>query len=137
MALGFTTSSAFGSLTVLPDKGMTRQATPQVRRVNFGDGYEQRTTFGINSVKEEYNVAFKNRTRGEIENIAGFLKSLKGVTSFVFTVPDHASTEEVTGILDNTTDDEKSIRVVCDSFSENYQYENFYSLTAKFRRVYE
>ena len=137
MALGFTTSSDFGSLTVLPDKGMTRQATPQVRRVNFGDGYEQRTTFGINSVKEEYNVTFKNRTRGEIENIAGFLKSLKGVTSFVFTVPDHASTEETTGVLDSSIDNEKSIRVVCDSFSENYQYEDFYSLTAKFRRVYE
>ena len=38
MALGFTTSSDFGSLNVLPDKGMTRQATPQVRRVNFGEG---------------------------------------------------------------------------------------------------
>ena len=50
MALGFTTSSDFGSLNVFPDKGMTRQATPQVRRVNFGDGYEQRTTYGINSV---------------------------------------------------------------------------------------
>ena len=137
MALGFTTSSAFGSLTVLPDKGMTRKAVPQVRRVNFGDGYEQRTTYGINSVKEEYNVSFKNRTRGEIENIAGFLKSLKGVTSFVFTVPDHASTEETTGVLDSSIDNEKSIRVVCDSFSENYQYEDFYSLTAKFRRVYE
>ena len=137
MALGFTTSSSFGSLTVLPDKGMTRQATPQVRRVNFGDGYEQRTTFGINSVKEEYNVTFKNRTRGEIENIAGFLKSLKGVTSFVFTVPDHASTEETTGVLDSSIDNEKSIRVVCDNFSENCQYEDFYSLTAKFRRVYE
>ena len=72
-----------------------------------------------------------------LENIAGYLKSTKGVTAFIFTVPDHASTEEATGILDNTTDDEKSIRVVCDSFSENYQYEDFYSLTAKFRRVYE
>lgn len=137
MALGFTTSSDFGSLTVLPDKGMTRKAVPQVRRVNFGDGYEQRTTYGINSVKEDYNVSFKNRTRGEIENIAGFLKSLKGVSTFVFTVPDHASTEEATGILDNTTDDEKSIRVVCDSFQESYQYEDFYSLSAVFRRVYE
>ena len=71
------------------------------------------------------------------KNIAGFLKSLKGVTSFVFTVPDHASTEEVTGVLDSTTDNEKSIRVVCDSFNENYQYEDFYSLSAVFRRVYE
>tara|TARA_R100000388_G_C7230192_1_gene154186 strand:+ start:241 stop:654 length:414 start_codon:yes stop_codon:yes gene_type:complete len=137
MALGFTTSSDFGSLTVLPDKGLTRNAQPQVRRVTFGDGYEQRTTYGINSVQETYNVSFKNRTRGEIENIAGFLKSLKGVTSFIFTVPDHASTEEVTGVLDSTTDNEKSIRVVCDSFLESYQYEDFYSLSAVFRRVYE
>ena len=33
MALGFTTSSDFGSL--IPDKGMTRQANPQVLKYNL------------------------------------------------------------------------------------------------------
>ena len=137
MALGFTTSSAYGSLTVIPDKGMTRNAQQKTRVIKFGDGYEQRTTKGINNTQETYNVSFNNRTKGEIGNIAGFLNSLNGVTSFVFTVPDHASTEEVTGINDSSVDNEKDIRVVCSQFNQNYQHDNVYSLSAVFRRVYE
>ena len=49
MALGFTTSSAFGSLAVLPDRGFTREATQSVQTISFGDGYEQRVAVGINS----------------------------------------------------------------------------------------
>ena len=62
---------------------------------------------------------------------------MNGVTSFVFTVPDHASTEETTGINDSSVDNEKDIRVVCDGFNQNYQHDNVYSLSAVFRRVYE
>ena len=47
MALGFTTSSSYGSLTVIPDKGMTRNAKQKTRVIKFGDGYEQRSTKGI------------------------------------------------------------------------------------------
>ena len=73
----------------------------------------------------------------EADDIAGYLTSLNGVTAFNFTVPDYATTEETTGILDSSTDDEKTIKVVCDNFTENYQYDEFYSLSATFRRVYE
>ena len=52
MALGFTTSNAFGSLAVLPDRGFTREATQSVQTISFGDGYEQRVAVGINSTKE-------------------------------------------------------------------------------------
>ena len=75
MALGFTTSSAFGSLTVLPDRGFTREATQSVQTISFGDGYEQRVAVGINSTKEVYNLTFANRTKMDIDNIAGFLNS--------------------------------------------------------------
>ena len=55
----------------------------------------------------------------------------------MFTVPDHASTEETTGINDSSVDNEKDIRVVCTQFNQNYQHDNVYSLSAVFRRVYE
>ena len=137
MALGFTTTSAYGSRTIVPDKGMSREAKPRVRKIQFGDGYEQRTTFGINNIEEIYNVTFKTRERAEIEDIAGYLTSLNGVTAFNFTVPDFATTEETTGVLDSSTDNEKTIKVVCDTVTETYEYDSFYSLNAKFRRVYE
>ena len=137
MALGFTTTSAYGSRNIIPDRGLKRQAKPRVRRIEFGDGYEQRTSFGINNIEETYNVTFNKRPRAEIDDIAGYLTSLNGVTAFNFTVPDYATTEETTGILDSSTDDEKTIKVVCDDFTENYQYDEFYSLSATFRRVYE
>ena len=137
MALGFNTTSAYGSLTVLPDRGMTRSAKQKTRVVKFGDGYEQRSTKGINNTEETYSVSFKNRTKQDIDNIAGFLNSLNGVTAFNFTVPDNATTEETTGVLDSSTDNEKTIKVVCDTFNQNYNNTGHYNLTATFRRVYE
>ena len=137
MALGFTTTSAYGSLTILPDRGMTRSAKPKVRKIKFGDGYEQRSTKGINNIDETYTVNFKNRTKEEADNIAGYLTSLNGVTAFNFTVPDNATTEEITGVLDSTTDNEKTIKVVCESVNETYTNGSHFSLTATFRRVYE
>lgn len=137
MALGFSTTSAYGSLTILPDRGMTRNAKQKTRTIKFGDGYEQRSTKGINNTEETYNVSFKNRTKQDIDNIAGFLNSLNGVTAFNFTVPDNATTEEATGVLDSSIDNEKTIKVVCDTFSQNYNNTDHYNLTATFRRVYE
>lgn len=137
MAIGFTTSSAYGSLAVRPDRGLRRQAKQKTRVIKFGDGYEQRMTKGINNTEETYSVTFKNRTKQDIDNIGGYLNSLNGVTAFNFTVPDNATTEETTGILDSSTDDEKTIKVVCDDFSQTYDHDSHYTLTATFRRVYE
>ena len=137
MALGFNTTSAYGSLTILPDRGMTRNAKQKTRVIKFGDGYEQRSTKGINNTEETYNVSFKNRTKQDIDNIAGFLNSLNGVTAFNFTVPDNATTEETTGVLDSSIDNEKTIKVVCDTFNQSYNNTGHYNLTATFRRVYE
>lgn len=137
MALGFATTSTYGSRQILPDKGMTRQTQPRVLLAQFGDGYEQRIANGINSLQESYSVTFNNRTKEEIDDITGYLGSLQGVTAFNFTVPDNATTEETTGISDSSTDNEKTIKVVCDSFSQSYSYDDFYSASATFRRVYE
>jgi phage-related protein len=137
MAIGFNTTSAYGSLSVLPDRGMTRSAKQKTRSIKFGDGYEQRSTKGINNTEETYNVSFKNRPKQDIDNIAGFLNSLNGVSSFNFTVPDFATTEEVTGVLDSSIDNEKTIKVVCDTFSQSYNNSGHNNLSATFRRVYE
>lgn len=125
MALGFTTTSTYGSRDILPDKGLTRNSNPRVLVARFGDGYEQRIANGINSIDESFNVTFNNRTKEEIDDITGYLGSLNGVTAFSYTIPDSNNSGETT------------IKVVCDTFTQNYSYNDFYSASATFRRVYE
>ena len=133
MAIGFTTSVAFNSRAIRPDKSLSRKSKPKVHLATFGDGYEQRLADGINSVKETFSVAFQTRTRSEIDDIVGYFESLKGVTAFDFTIPD--SNVDSGNFPDGTH--ETTIKVVCDDFSITYDYGDFYSASATFRRVYE
>lgn len=121
--IGGTTTS---SQRVTPDKALKRTFKPRVLKISFGDGYEQRATNGINNQNETYDVTFKNRNKVEIDAIVATLTAKKGVTKFNFTLPD-----------ENAAGDELTIKVVCDDFTQTYDYNNFYSCSAKFRRVYE
>ena len=125
MALGFNTTSTYGNRDILPDKGLTRTSTPRVLVARFGDGYEQRIADGINSINETFRVTFNNRTKEEIDDITAYLGSLNGKTAFTYTIPDSNNSGET------------DIKVVCDTFTQNYSYGDFYSASATFRRVYE
>ena len=124
MALGFTDLT---STQRVPDKGFTKSSTPRVHRISFGDGYEQRAVNGINNLEEDYRLTFRNRTKEEIDDIIAFLDNKAGVTPFNFTIPD----SNVGGTS------ERTIKVVCDTYSQTYEYDDFYTCTATFRRVYE
>ena len=121
MALGFNT----GTLQVVPDKQLARSTSPKVKIATFGDGYEQRLQDGINSLGESYSVAFVTRTKDDIDDIVLFFDTKRGVVSFDFTIPD------------SNSGGEKTIKVVCASYSQKYDYDEFYSCSATFRRVYE
>ncbi len=126
MALGFSTGSSFGSRTIIPDKGMTRSNEPLVFVAEFGDGYQQRVANGINNLKQEFSVSFATREKAEIDDIVGFFESTNGVTAFDFTFPDT-----------NASGNEETVKVYVTQFSQNWDYDNFYTLSATFRRVYE
>jgi phage-related protein len=123
MAIGFT---LLNGSTAVPDKNLSLASKPRVLIAKFGDGYEQRISDGINSMEESFSVSFKTRTKEEIDEIKLFLESKKGVGSFDFTYPES-----------NAVGGEITIKVVCDSFNTTFEYDEFYSLTASFRRVYE
>ena len=110
---------------VVPDKDLQRNTKPKIHLAKFGDGYEQRIRKGINSLDETFTLNFKNRSIAEIEDLILFFESVVGVTSFNFNLPGDAI---------NTI---KTIKVVCEEFNRNYDRNNFNSVTAKFRRVYE
>jgi phage-related protein len=121
MAIGF----LIGATEVRPDKSLTRSFKPKVHLATFGDGYEQRLADGINTIKEEYSISFETRPKDTIDDITQYFESLKGVTAFNFTIPDSNNSGETT------------IKVVCSEFDVTYDYGNFYSCNATFRRVYE
>ena len=127
MALGFTTTATYGNRQIRPDKTMTRTSTPTVRKISFGDGYEQRVASGINNLKQSFTVSFNNREKEEIDEITAYLDSLNGVSKFSFTIPDSNA----------ASNDETVIKVVCDTVSQAYNNGGFYSANATFRRVYE
>ena len=114
------------SAPVAPDRGFTKQTTPNGLISKFGDGYEQRKIRGINNMVEIYELSFSNSPNTETDDLEAFFISSAGVSKFTFTIPD---SNEGTG--------EKDIKVVCEEWSKSHTQTTATSLTAKLRRVYE
>jgi len=125
MTIGFIYDGNVGYAT--PDKTLGRQIAPKVLVAKFGDGYEQRITDGINSIKETYNLSFRHREKAFIDDVVHFLNSQKGVTKFSLNIPDS----------NITPSGEREVKVVSENYNVVYEYDNFYSLTVQLRRVYE
>ena len=128
MAIGFQVSGTnITTATIIPDKSLKRSSKPNVRTADFGDGYEQRSRSGLNSIKETYTVNLTNRPKATADDIMKFFDDKAGVNSFDFTIPD----------TDNTTaTGEKTIKVVCDTWDIQYANGDHYTVNATFRRVY-
>lgn len=124
MALGFDVGGTLG--VVNPDKGFSVKRTPQVYEVSFGDGYQQRASRGLNPMTEQITVNFANRPKDEIDDIEAFFETKAGITKFNFTYADS-----------NESGNEKTIKVVCSEWNATYSYDDYYSLSATFKRVYE
>lgn len=124
MALGFVLLD--GTTTVCPDVNLQRTSTPRVLKSSFGDGYELRAADGINNINETFSVSFNNRTDSEIDDIVALFASYKGVTAFNYTYPDT-----------NAGGNEKTIKVVCDNFTQTYVRDGYGAITASFRKVFE
>ena len=86
----------------------------------------KRIAEGINSLKETFSVAFTNRPKAEIDDIVAFFDNKKGTTAFNYTIPDS-----------NQGGGERTVKVVCEDYTQAYVYDDFYSCNATFRRVYE
>ena len=80
--------------TVAPDFGVRKISKPNIRIAQFGDGYQQRSTFGINQNLKVYNLTFTNITETESDEIEDFLDLMAGVQSFTFTPPNESSSSK-------------------------------------------
>jgi len=124
MAIGFNVGGSLG--TVVPDKGLSLSNTPKVHLATFGDGYEHRIADGINNLPQTFSLTFTTRPKAEIDDIVDFFESKGAVTAFDYTVSDS-----------NSGGNERTVKVVCATWNQTWDFDNFYSLTATFRRVYE
>lgn len=121
MALGFNVGGSVGN--VVPDRNIGQTSKPTTYKIEFGDGYEQRLQRGINSIRESFSISFNNRPNTEIDAIMDFLDSKGGVTSFDFTLPNGTG--------------ERTVKVVCEEYSQTYYNTQINSCSASLRRVYE
>ena len=58
---------------ISPDYGARKNSAPIVRKVQFGDGYEQRLTFGLSQNPKQWSLPFVNITETDSDTIETFL----------------------------------------------------------------
>ena len=111
--------ATFPSIT--PTYGLQKSSSPVVRTVRFGDGYEQRTSLGLNQNPKVYNLTFEV-SETDSDTIETFLDARAADNaSFDFTPPGEDS----------------SSKFVCEQWSKSIPYLNRASIQATFREVFE
>ena len=76
------------SFILVPDYGSRQTSQPTVRSVRFGDGYEQRLSYGLATDLKTWNLTFTNITTSEKTQITGFLEARGGSQRFNWPTPD-------------------------------------------------
>ena len=108
------------TFTWIPDYEATENSRPRINKVQFGDGYEQRLRFGLNTDPKEWDLVFMGRTNAERDEIRGFLSARGGVESFDWTPPGGTAG-----------------KFVCEEWRTTLNVHNYNTITATFRQVFE
>jgi len=108
------------TFTYTPDFGASKKHKPRVNAISFGDGYEQRATFGINNNPQVWDLSFSNRTDTEAEAIDTFLSARSGVEAFLW-----------------TPYNESEGSYICREWSKSIDKYNGNTITATFEQVFE
>lgn len=107
---------------IAPDYGLTKESEPKIREVKFGDGYSQRTTFGLNQNPKTWPFTWSNITNAEAAQIEAFLDA-RAVDreSFDWTPPDAVI----------------AYKWICKKWNKTMNSYNRNTVTATFEQVYE
>jgi len=104
-----------------PDFGAQKKSQPAVRAAKFGDGYEQRVTFGINQNPKTWELRWSAASNSTADDIEEFLDARGGVESFDWT----------------PLNDTSSYKFICRSWQRDHQYADINTITATFEQVFE
>lgn len=109
------------TFTWTADFNATRSVRTNVRKIQFGDGYQQRVPEGMNAIAYDWNLRFSNRTVDEIDEIDTFLKARGGYEAFEWT-PQREATARI---------------FICEKWERSPTYGATDTLTAIFSEVFE
>jgi phage-related protein len=107
---------------ITPSYGAQKTSAPKLQVVSFGDGYEQRVSFGINQNPKQWSLTWNNITEANSDTIETFLdaRAADGA-SFDWTPPAEAT----------------SYKWVCAEWDKTITYTGRATITATFRQVFE
>ena len=105
-----------------PVYGASKSSQPKTRKVQFGDGYEQRTLIGLNQNPKVWSLTFENISETDSDTIETFLDARAADSeSFDWSPPDETDT----------------YKWVCEEWSKTLPYGNLATIQATFREVFE
>jgi len=140
--------------SIAPTFGAQKRSEPVVRRVQFGDGYEQRLKYGLNQNPKTWSLTFMVNTT-EANTIETFLDDqAASAASFDWSPPDAPPSTGTSFLLledgDNllledgsaflTEDSGTTATIykwVCDQWSKELMADSFFKIDATFRQIYE
>lgn len=107
---------------ISPDYGAQKSSAPVTRKVQFGDGYEQRLTFGLNQNPKSWSLSFVNITETDSDTIETFLDARADDNASFDWQPPGSSV---------------AYKWVCETWSKSIPYANRATIQATFRQVFE
>lgn len=108
------------TFTATPDFSAQVTKSPRVRSVRFGDGYEQRLAYGLNTQPQSWDLTFAMRTDTEAGEIDAFLSARNGVESFDWTPPNGSAG-----------------KYICREWRRTLDRANLNTVSARFEQVYD
>ena len=107
--------------SVTPTYGAQKSSAPNFRIARLGDGYEQRTTFGLNQNPKQWDLTW-NVSETDADTIETFLDARAADGASFEWTPLGESTE---------------YKWVCEQWSKSIPYLNRATIQATFRQVFE
>jgi len=105
--------------SIPPAYGAQKTSQPNVRTVQYGDGYSQRLVYGLNQNPKQWSLTW-NVSETDSDTIEAFLDARGGAESFDWAPPG-----------------ESSAKWICQQWSKTIPYVNRAQITATFIQVFE
>ena len=107
--------------TVNPTYGTVKNSAPSIRIAQFGSGYSQRSTFGINQNLKVYQFKWQNISETDADEIETFLDARAGVENFDYTPAGESASK----------------KMICIQWNKTITYLNRATINATFEEVAE
>ena len=107
--------------TVNPSYGASKSSAPNINVAMFGDGYSQRSTFGINQDLKIWNFVWQNISETNADEIETFLEARGGVENFDYQPHGESASK----------------KYICTSWDKTIDYSGIATITASFIQVAE